>query len=139
MLVVPLLPAAYVWLLRRRGKLAVRYSSLDVVRAAVVGRNWQRHLPPALLMLACSALLLAAARPMASVPMPWARSTIILAMDVSLSMRVDDVKPTRLAAAQEAAKLFLGDLPRTVEVGLVTFAGSSHVAQAPTLRISNSD
>ena len=133
MLVVPLLPAAYVWLLRRRGKLAVRYSSLDVVRAAVVGRNWLRHLPPALLLLACSALLLAAARPVASVPLPWARSTIILAMDVSLSMRVDDVKPTRLAAAQEAAKLFLNELPRTVEVGLVTFAGSSHVAQAPTL------
>ena len=133
MLVVPLLPAAYVWLLRRRGKLAVRYSSLDVVRAALVGRNWQRHLPPALLMLACSALLLAAARPMASVPMPWARSTIILAMDVSLSMRVNDVKPTRLVAAQEAAKLFLRDLPRNIEVGLVTFAGSSQVAQAATL------
>ena len=133
MLAVPLLPAAYVWLLRRRGKLAVRYSSLDVVRAAAVGRNGRRHLPPALLLLACSALLLAAARPVASVPLPWARSTIILAMDVSLSMRVNDVKPTRLAAAQDAAKLFLRDLPRNIEVGLVTFAGSSQVAQAATL------
>jgi Ca-activated chloride channel homolog len=133
MVVVPLLPVAYVWLLRRRGKLAVRYSSLDVVRAAAVVLNWRRHLPPALLLLACSALLLAAARPVASVPLPWARSTIILAMDVSLSMRVNDVKPTRLAAAQEAAKLFLRDLPRNIEVGLVTFAGSSQVAQAATL------
>jgi Ca-activated chloride channel homolog len=69
----------------------------------------------------------------ASVPLPWARSTIILAMDVSLSMRVNDVKPTRLVAAQEAAKLFLRGLPSNVEVGLVTFAGSSHVAQAATL------
>ena len=133
MLAVPLLLAAYVWLLRRRGKLAVRFSSLAVVRAAAVGRNWRRHVPPALLLLACSALLLAAARPVASVPLPWARSTIILAMDVSLSMRVNDVKPTRLAAAQVAAKLFLADLPRNIEVGLVTFAGSSQVAQAATL------
>jgi Ca-activated chloride channel homolog len=132
MLAIPFLLAAYVWLLGRRGKLAVRYSSLAVVRAAAVGRNWRRHVPPALLLLGCAALLLAAARPMAPVPLPWARSTVILAMDVSLSMRVNDVKPTRLAAAQEAAKLFLRDLPKNVEVGLVTFAGSSQVAQAAT-------
>ena len=133
MLAIPLLLAAYVWLLRRRVRLAVRFSSLGVVRAAAVGRNWRRHVPPALLLLACSALLLAAARPVAPLPLPWARSTIILAMDVSLSMRVSDVKPTRLAAAQVAAKLFLADLPRNIEVGLVTFAGSSQVAQAATL------
>jgi Ca-activated chloride channel family protein len=70
---------------------------------------------------------------MAKVPLPWARTTIILAMDISLSMRVSDVKPTRLVAAQEAAKLFLQDLPRKIEVGLVTFAGSSQVAQTATL------
>jgi Ca-activated chloride channel homolog len=133
MLAIPLLAVAYVWLIGRRGKLAVRFSSLGVVRSAMRGSNWRRHLPPALMLLALSALLLAGARPVASVPLPWARSTIILAMDVSLSMRVDDVKPTRLAAAQEAAKLFLSDLPRNVHVGLVTFAGSSHVAQAATL------
>jgi Ca-activated chloride channel family protein len=84
-------------------------------------------------MLACSMLLIAAARPVAQVPLPWARKTIMLAMDVSLSMRVTDVKPTRLAAAQDAVKLFLRDLPREIEVGLVTFAGSSQVAQAATL------
>ena len=70
---------------------------------------------------------------MARVPLPWARSSIILAMDVSLSMRVNDVKPTRLVAAQEAAKLFLRDLPKNIDVGLVTFAGSAQVAQAATL------
>src|SRR6185369_16591542 len=64
---------------------------------------------------------------------PWARTTIMLAVDVSLSMRVNDVKPTRLVAAQDAAKLFLRDLPKNIEVGLVTFAGSSQVAQAATL------
>ena len=133
MLLIPLLLAVYAWLLGRRGKLAVRFSSLNVVRAAATGSNWRQHVPPALLLLAFAALLLAAARPMAPVPLPWARSTIILAMDVSLSMRVNDVKPTRMAAAQEAAKLFLRDLPANVEVGLVTFAGSSLVAQAATL------
>ncbi|WP_397410670.1 VWA domain-containing protein [Polaromonas sp.] len=133
MLALPLLPAAYLWLLRRRGKQAVRYSSLGTVRAATAGRPWRRHVPPALLLLACAGLMLAAARPMARVPLPWARSTIILAMDVSLSMRVDDVKPTRMVAAQEAAKLFLRDLPKNIEVGLVTFASSSQVAQTATL------
>lgn len=133
MLLLPLLPAGYLWLLRRRSKASLRYSNMAVVRAAVAGRAWRRHVPPVLLMVACSVLVFAAARPMARVPLPWARSTIMLAMDVSLSMRVNDVKPNRLVAAQEAAKLFLKDLPRNIEVGLVTFAGSSQVAQAATL------
>ncbi len=133
LLALPLLLVAYLWLLRRRGKLAVRYSSLGTIRAASAGRNWRQHVPAALLLLACAGLLLAAARPTARVPLPWARTTIILAMDVSLSMRVSDVKPTRMVAAQEAAKLFLRDLPKNIEVGLVTFAGNSQVAQAATL------
>jgi Ca-activated chloride channel homolog len=128
---LPLLILAYLWLLRR-GRSAVRYSSVAVVRAAL-RPHWRRHLPPTLLLLAFAALLLAAARPVARIPLPWARSSILLAMDVSLSMRVTDVKPTRLAAAQAAAKSFLAELPRDIEVGLVTFAGSSQVAQAPTL------
>ncbi|GAB3770045.1 VWA domain-containing protein [Ramlibacter monticola] len=133
MLALPLLPAAYVWLLRRRVRQAVRFSSLGVIRAAAAHRSWRRHVPPAFLLLACGGLLFSAARPVARVPLPWARSSILLAMDVSLSMRVTDVKPTRLAAAQEAAKSFLRDLPKDIEVGLVTFAGSSQVAQRATL------
>lgn len=131
LLALPLLPAAYVWLLRRRQR-AVRYSSVALVREAT-GRNLRRHVPPALLLLAIAALILAAARPAGKVPLPWARSSIILAMDVSLSMRVADVQPTRMAAAQDAAKLFLRDLPKEVEVGLVTFAGASQVVQRGTL------
>jgi Ca-activated chloride channel family protein len=130
---LPLLPALYFWLLRRRRKAAVRYSSLGVVREAAAGRQWRRHLPPALLLLACAGLLLAAARPTARVPLPWARTTIILAIDISLSMRVTDVKPNRMVAAQEAAKTFLQEVPKNIEVGLVTFAGSSQVAQRATL------
>ena len=132
LLALPLLPAVYLWLLRRRRKAVLRYSSVQVVREAS-RRVWRRHLPAALLWLACAVLLLAAARPTARVTLPWTRSTIMLAMDVSLSMRVADVKPNRMAAAQEAAKNFLRELPRHIEVGLVTFAGSAQVAQAATL------
>ncbi len=132
MLVLPLLPAFYLWLLRRRGKPALRYSNLDVVRAAA-SNPWRRHVPPVLLLLACGLLLFALARPAAPVTLPWARTTIMLAMDVSLSMRVADVQPTRMAAAQEAAKMFLRELPRNIDVGLVTFAGSTQVAQQATL------
>jgi Ca-activated chloride channel family protein len=132
MLALPLLPVLYLWLLRRRGKPALRYSSLVVVRAAA-SRPWRRHVPPALLLVACSVLLFAAARPQAKVTLPWSRSSIMLAMDVSLSMRVSDVKPTRLAAAQEAAKMFLHDLPKNIDVGLVTFASSAQVAQQATM------
>ena len=128
-----LMPAAYLWLLRRRGRAALRFSTLGDVRAAASGRQWRRHLPPVLLLLAFSIMVLAVARPVARVPLPWARSTVMLAIDVSLSMRVSDVQPTRLVAAQDAAKLFLRELPAKIEVGLVTFAGSSHVAQRATL------
>src|SRR4051794_19713406 len=132
LLAVPLLPALYLWLLRRRRQAALRYSSLGLVREAL-RRSWRRHVPAALLGLACALLLLAVARPVARVTLPWARSSIMLAMDVSLSMRVTDVKPTRMAAAQDAAKTFLQDLPRDIEVGLITFAGSAQVAQRATL------
>ena len=132
MLALPALPLLYLWLLRRRGRPALRYSTLAVVREAS-SRPWRRHVPPALLWVACAVLLFAAARPTALVTMPWARSSIMLAMDVSLSMRVADVKPTRLAAAQEAAKTFLRELPRNIDVGLVTFAGTAQVAQRATL------
>jgi len=133
MLLLPLLPALYLWLLRRRGKPALKWSSLHIVREAAPGRSWRRHLPPALVFVALALLLLALARPMAAVPLPWAKSTIWLAMDISRSMRVDDVKPTRMVAAQDAAKAFLAEVPPHIEVGLVTFAGTAQVAQRATL------
>jgi Ca-activated chloride channel family protein len=128
-----LLPAAYAWLLLRRKKQALRYSNIGPVRAAASQSSWKRHVPPALLFAAVALLVFAASRPTAPLKLPWARSTIMLAIDVSLSMRVTDVKPTRMAAAQDAAKVFLRNLPKDVEVGLVTFAGSSQVVQRATL------
>jgi Ca-activated chloride channel homolog len=132
MLAAALLPVLYLLLLRRRGKRALHFSSLEVLHKAS-NRQWRRHVPPALLWIAASMLLFAAARPTVRVTLPWARSSIILAMDVSLSMRVSDVEPTRIAAAQDAAKTFLNNLPKNIDVGLVTFAGSAHVAQRATL------
>lgn len=129
---LPLLPILYVWLLRRRGKAVLRYSHLAPVRAAA-GPAWRRHVPPLVVFVAIALLLFAAARPTATIRMPWAHSTVLLAMDVSLSMRVTDVQPSRLVAAQAAAKAFVDGLPRHVEVGLVTFAGSAQVVQAATL------
>jgi Ca-activated chloride channel family protein len=83
--------------------------------------------------LALAVLLVSLARPSARVTLPWSTSTIMLAIDVSLSMRVRDVKPTRMVAAQEAARAFLQEVPRNIQVGIVTFAGSTQVAQQATL------
>jgi Ca-activated chloride channel family protein len=132
LLVLPLLLLLYRWLLRRRAKPALRVSSLDVARAAQ-GPTWRRHVPPALVLAALAILLLALARPIAPVTLPWAKSTVLLAIDISRSMRVDDVKPSRMVAAQEAAKAFLTQVPGHIEVGLVTFAGSAQVAQQATV------
>jgi Ca-activated chloride channel homolog len=133
LLALPLLVALYVWALRRKKKTALRYASLSIVKDAMgPGQALRRHLPPALFLLALAAMLIAAARPQAVVTLPSNQQTIILAMDVSGSMRATDVKPSRLEAAQSAAKKFIGELPRNVKVGIVAFAGSAQVAQLPT-------
>ena len=131
MAAVPLLALLYVLLLRRRGTTALPYSSLAAARDARTNR-WRRHVPPVLLLLACATLLFALARPTVRISLPWARSTVMMAIDVSLSMRVSDVQPSRIQAAQAAAKTFLQDLPRNIDVGIVTFAGTAAVAQPAT-------
>jgi len=133
LLALPLLVVLYIWLLRRKKKVALRYASLSIIKEAMgPGQTIKRHIPPALFLLALAAMLVAAARPQAVVTLPSNQQTIILAMDVSGSMRASDVKPTRLEAAQSAAKKFLAELPRHVKVGIVAFAGSAQVAQLPT-------
>jgi Ca-activated chloride channel family protein len=133
LLALPLLVGLYVYLLRRKKKLSVRYASLSIVKEAMgAGSQVRRHIPPLLFLLAMTALLLAASRPVAVVTLPSNQQTIMLAMDVSGSMRATDVQPNRLVAAQTAAKAFLQELPRHVKVGIVAFAGSAQVAQLPT-------
>jgi Ca-activated chloride channel homolog len=133
MAAVPVLVLLYWWILKRRRKSAVRLASVAIARqAAGRGPGWRRHVPPLLMLLSLTALLFALSRPTATVTLPLAERTIILAMDVSGSMRAEDVKPNRLVASQEAAKAFVADLPREVRVGVVSFAGTAAVVQAPT-------
>jgi Ca-activated chloride channel family protein len=134
LIALPLLVLLYVWLQKRRKKTTLRYASLGLVREAL-GKSiaWRRHLPPVLLFTAIAALLLASARPAAVITLPSQQETIILAMDVSGSMRASDVLPDRITAAKEAAKAFVAELPRSVRIAVVQFAGTAAVVQAPTL------
>ena len=130
---VPLLVLLYLWVLKKRRRNTVRLASVALAKQALgKGPGWRRHVPPLLLLLALTALLAAVARPTAMVTLPLAERTIILAMDVSGSMRAEDVKPNRLVASQEAAKTFVNELPREVRVGVISFAGTAAVVQAPT-------
>ena len=133
LLLLPLLVAAYLALLGRRKKNTVRLASVALIKQALgSGPGWRRQLPPALLLAAVAVLLLASARPTAKIKLPSVQETIILAMDVSGSMRATDVQPNRLVAAQEAAKAFVAGLPRTVRIGVVSFAGTAALVQPPT-------
>ncbi len=133
LLALPLLVLLYVWLLRRRKAAVLHFPALALAREAQGARSrWRRHVPPLLFLLGLAALLVAAARPLAVLTLPSQQQTIMLAMDVSGSMRAADVQPDRLTAAQNAAKAFIADLPRHVRVGIVAFAGSAQLAQLPT-------
>jgi Ca-activated chloride channel family protein len=131
---VPALVGVYLYLLGRKRKAAVRYASLSLVKSALgPGRGFKRHVPPLLLLLAWTVTVVAAARPAAIVMLPSQRGTVLLAMDVSGSMRAADVDPDRMTASQEAAKAFVTSQPRTTRVGVVAFAGTAMLVQAPTL------
>jgi Ca-activated chloride channel family protein len=130
---VPVLVALYLFLLRRKSKTALRYANLSLVKEAMgAGRRFRRHLPPFLFLLSLTLLILAIARPTAVVTLPTHQRTVILAMDTSGSMRATDVEPSRMGAAQAAAKSFVSHQPRGTRIGVVTFAGSAAIAQAPT-------
>jgi Ca-activated chloride channel homolog len=129
----PLVVAAYVWVLRRRRRFTVRYSSLTLVRAALPRYSWlRRHLPFALFLLALISLLLAIGRPLAVVSAPAGQATIMLAIDVSRSMCSTDIPPNRLLAAEEAALSFISRQPPSTQIGIVAFAGFSELLQPPT-------
>ena len=131
---LPLLVLLYMWLLRRRKKAAVAWSSLAIIKEAMgQQRLWRRHVPPALMLLAVASLIVATSRPTAVITLPTVEQTVILAMDVSGSMRATDVEPNRLVASQNAAKAFIAELPRSVRVGVVSFAGTAAIVQPPTL------
>jgi len=130
---IPLVIVAYIAVLRRKKKLALRYASLSMVKEAQAkaGRIRQ-HIPPFLYLIALSLMILAIARPAAVVTLPSQHETVILALDISGSMRAADVQPSRIAAAQTAAKAFIAEQPRSTRVGIVTFAATASVVQPPT-------
>jgi Ca-activated chloride channel family protein len=96
------------------------------------GQKLRRHIPPLLFLAAVTLMIAAVARPSAVVTLPFDQQTVILAIDVSLSMRADDVQPSRMEAAQAAAKAFVEDQPRATRIGVVSFAGTASVVQPPT-------
>jgi len=135
LLALPLIPLtilALVMARRRRIRYAIRYPALDVLAGVVERERRGRWIPAALLVLALTALLLGAARPMARVPVPRDEATVMLVIDVSGSMNADDVDPTRIEAAQRAATRFLDRLPERFQVGLVTFSSEAETLVPPT-------
>lgn len=138
---VLLLGAGYLWLDARRRRTAARYPALRVAGAAgapnTAGKapvNWRRHVAPVLALLALTALVVAIARPQAVMVLPSRIETVVLVIDLSGSMRAQDVKPSRLRAAQGAAKVLLDAQPAGVSTGVVAMAGTAAVAQAPSRR-----
>lgn len=127
------LAAAYVLLQRRRPAYAVRFTELDLL-ASLVPRSavWKRHVPAALLLLSLVALTAAFARPTGEVRVPRERATVVVALDVSISMRAEDVTPDRITAARAAASAFVEGLPDRFNVGLVSFSGVASVVVPPT-------
>ncbi|HVJ22486.1 MAG TPA: VWA domain-containing protein, partial [Burkholderiales bacterium] len=133
LLALPACVALYFFVLKQKKKSAVRYASLDVIKDALgKGQAWRRHLPPAILLVALGAMIAAMARPAALITLPSQHETVILAIDVSASMRADDVQPTRIVAAQAAAREFIAGQSRSTRIGVVSFAGSAALVQPPT-------
>ncbi len=133
LLLVPAALFVYRIVQRRRSRYAVRFTNVALLENLVPRRPaWRRHVPPALYLVAMTALVVALARPSMAVAVPREEATIILTMDVSGSMMATDVSPTRLAAAKEAANHFVDGLPAGVKVGLVAFSTAPRVLVSPT-------
>ncbi len=132
-LLVPLGLAVWYLVSRARSEsVVIRFSAMEAARRASSATVWKRHLAAVLALLGMVAMVVAFARPVMAVNVPVDQATIVLAMDVSLSMAADDVAPSRLEAAQDAADRFLDLAPPTLRVGLVAFAGNALPVAAPT-------
>ena len=133
LVVVTVLAAGYLWMQRRRRRQVLRFANFAMLeRLAPRRQGWQRHLPVTLLLAALVLFTVALAGPTAERKVPRNRATVMLVIDVSLSMRATDIEPSRIAAAQREGKRFAHDLTPGVNLGLVSFAGSATVLVSPT-------
>lgn len=129
---VALLAATYLVTSRRKTRYAVRYAALPLLDSVIPEKpRWRRHIPAVLLLLSLGLAGVAAARPEMPVRVPYEKATIVVAIDVSESMRARDVAPDRLTAALAAAGDFIDQLPREFNVGVVTFSGRTSVLHSP--------
>jgi Ca-activated chloride channel family protein len=133
LLPVLLLAGVYVWRQLRKREFAMRFTNVDLLRTlAPKGLGWRRHAAATVFLVSLAALACAMARPSVDRELPLERATVMLAIDVSLSMEADDVAPNRLQAAQTAAKDFVAQLPPSYNLGLVSFAKSANVLVSPS-------
>ena len=132
LLLVPLAIALYLLAERRRMRYAIRFTNVDILAGVMRGRIWRQYVPLVLFLLALTALCLGVARPQRTTLVAKDRATVILVIDVSRSMEARDVKPSRIAAAAQAVRVFLDKVPSRLQVGLIAFAGDPAVAAPPT-------
>jgi Ca-activated chloride channel family protein len=133
LLVVPVAVFLYVLAQRRRRRDAERFGTPALVSGLVSARpRWRRHVPFAFALAALTLLVVGVARPQATISVPKEEATIVLAVDTSRSMAADDVLPSRLEAAQEAARGFLEHVPEKYRVSIVSFSTEAQIVLQPT-------
>jgi Ca-activated chloride channel homolog len=133
LIAIPALVALYIWVLRRRKRFILRFSSLSLIRVALPRQSlWRRHIPFAFFLAALASLIVGLARPVANVRVPSSEATIMLALDVSWSMCASDIRPNRLTVAQEAAETFILNQEPGTRIGIVAFAGFAELIVPPT-------
>lgn len=133
LVLVPALAVAYWWMQRRRAERVARLASEGLVATPAGQRvRWRRHIPFALFALALVLVCVGLARPTVSLALPDRTGTVILAFDVSNSMRAKDLEPTRIAAAKKAALAFVDQQPRTIRIGVVAFGDAAVTVLKPS-------
>jgi Ca-activated chloride channel family protein len=131
--VVAALVALYVLLQLRRKAYAARFTNVALLGSLVPKRpGWRRHVAFGLVALALAVLVVSLAVPSTRVKVPRERATVVMALDVSLSMKATDISPTRFQAMQTAAKKFVDLLPKQINLGLVSFSGTATTLVTPT-------